>query len=315
MSETNETNGTNGTNQPQEENASQPVQKNKPEKVGDILHRERVVKRISLETVAKDLKLNIDYIKAIESNSFHLLPAQPYVRVYLRSIATYLMLDPDMILKQYFKDRGITETESSKGESERIKINTENDTDKPSATRYILIFGIIIAAVVVFVIGNRMGWIKTGTAEGPAAVADTTSEIDEEELEAFEAPDSTDSLAQELVDDSIMGLDSLNIKSENGTVVKDTLRFVIKSIRDSVWVQVFYDGKSWKNFVRENHPRVFYAADSINIHVGENAYLHYFLNGKRIRIKGKGVKLFKIDSEGADIWTMSKWKTVFKDRL
>lgn len=305
MSEANETN---------EPNNPQPMQDSKPEKVGDILHRERVVKRISLETVAKDLKLNIEYIKAIESNSYHLLPAQPYVRVYLRSIANYLMLDSDEILKKFFKDRGITDTESSNAESERIKIDVEGDANKPSISRYVLIIGVIIIGVVVFVIGNKMGWIKTGTSNENILVTDTLSEIGQEELEAFESFDSTDSLVDKTVDDSIMGLDSLNIMKDD-KIIKDTLKFVIKSIKDSVWVQVFYDGKSWKNFIRENHQRMFYAADSINVHVGENAYLQYFLNGKRVRIRGKGVKLFKIDSDGADNWKMSKWKSVFKDRL
>ena len=308
-------NETNGASEPKETGNPQPIQHDKPEKVGDILHRERVVKRISLETVAKDLKLNIEYIKAIESNSFHLLPAQPYVRVYLRSIAAYLMLDPDTVLKQYFKDRGITETESSSQDHERIKPNTEQDADKPPVSRYVLIIGIIIAGILVFVIGNKMGWIKTNPTDDMIPVADSTAEIDEEELEAFESSDSTDTLAGEGLDDSIIGLDSLNTQGEDGSAEKDTLKFVIEATRDSVWVQVFYDGTSWKNFIRENHSRVFYAADSINVHVGENAYLKYYLNGKRTRIRGKGVKFFKIDSEGTEIWKMAQWQSVFNDRL
>ncbi len=305
MSETNETNETNDP---------QPTQGNKPEKVGDILHRERVVKRISLETVAKDLKLNIEYIKAIESNSFHLLPAQPYVRVYLRSIANYLMLDSDEILKKFFQDRGISETDNDKAVSKLIKINVENDASKSPLSRYLLIIGIIILGILIFVVGSKMGWIKTNSSENAITVIDTTSEIDEDVLEAFGSPDSLDSLTNGPFEDSIMGLDSLSTEDKSDAV-KDTLKFVVQSIRDSVWVQIFYDGKSWKNFVRNKRPRVFYATDSINVHVGENSYLKYFLNNKKLRVKGKGVKFFRLDSNGTEIWKKPKWKSVFKDRL
>ena len=112
-------------------------------------------------------------------------------------------------------------------------------------------------------------------------------------------------------------MNSLWYGTEDGeaVVVKDTLKFVIQSIKDSVWVQIFYDGKSWKNFIRKNHPRVFYAADSINVHVGENTHLKYFSNGKKLKVKGKGVKFFRIDSDGMTMWKKAKWKSVFSKRL
>jgi cytoskeletal protein RodZ len=309
-----EKNDTNEINESNETSSPEQKQDSKTEKVGDILHRNRVVKRISLETVAKDLKLNIEYIKAIESNNFHLLPAQPYVRVYLRSIANYLMLDPEEILKKFFKDRGIKDTEESNKESERIKINVQNDVNKSSLSRYLLIIGIIILGVLIFAVGNKMGWIKTSSSEETTTSSDISSEIDEEELEAFESSDSLDTLTEKSTEDSIMGLDSLNTETKNDTP-KDTLKFVVQAIKDSAWVQIFYDGKSWKNFVRVNHPRVFYATDSLNVHVGKNSCLKYFLNGKKIRVKGTDVKCFRVDSKEIEMWKMSKWRSVFKGRL
>ena len=36
------------------------------DKVGDMLRKERLTRRITVETIAKDLKLNVNYIKALE---------------------------------------------------------------------------------------------------------------------------------------------------------------------------------------------------------------------------------------------------------
>ena len=75
------------------------------DRVGDILRKERITRRITVETIAKDLKLNVKYIKALEASEYEALPADPYVRVYLRSLAKYLTLDPEDILKKRIDSR------------------------------------------------------------------------------------------------------------------------------------------------------------------------------------------------------------------
>jgi hypothetical protein len=85
---------------------------------------------------------------------------------------------------------------------------------------------------------------------------------------------------------------------------------------DSVWIQVFSDGKSWKNVVYKSQSRDFSAQDSFNIHVGNNSLVKYSLNGKNLKINGVGVVAFKCDNTlKPSVWTLSRWNTVFKDRL
>ena len=73
------------------------------EKVGDILRKERITRRIALETIAKDLKLNVKYIGA-GVDEHHDLPPDPYIRVYLRTLAKYLMLDPEDYSQEILQD-------------------------------------------------------------------------------------------------------------------------------------------------------------------------------------------------------------------
>lgn len=293
----------------------QPQQDQPKDKVGDILHKERVTRRITIETIAKDLKLNIKYIKAIESNSLKDLPADPYVRVYLRSIATYLMLDPEEILRKFFEDRGLPVSEGKTGRPEKIKMAIEKDNEKPSKSWIIIIIAIVILAVLSYV-SKKMGWLTSISVKETSApaVIDTTEESSEVE--------SSDKLndTEEITEDTILQNDTLDSKEDleentNRGLSKDTLKLTMRTTIDSVWVQVFCDGVSWKNFVKTGNPRVFFAKDSINLHVGRNSFLRYTLNGKRLKLNGRGVKIFKIDHNGAKIWKRSKWNSVFKERL
>lgn len=304
--------GNNNDVQPQEEQPQEQPKERPKEKVGDILHKERVMRRITLETIAKDLKLNIKYIKAVESNNFKDLPADPYIRVYLRSIATYLMLDPDEILKRFFKERGVPIEEIEGTRSGKITIDIEKESRKHSYSWIFILIVIVVLAALSYV-SKRMGWlsnIPVTTAPAPTVI-DTTEESGESEsLDSWKAVINDSAKQNDTADTN-----DISETNSPGETSKDSLKLYISATIDSVWVQVFYDGKSWKNFVKTGQPRRFFAKDSINLHVGINSFMRYTLNGRRLSVSGNGVKVFKIDHNGVENWTLSKWNSVFKDRL
>jgi len=309
-----ETTGYNDQQAHQEQPGENQKQEPKKEKVGDILHKERVTKRITLETIAKDLKLNVKYIKAIESNSFNDLPADPYVRVYLRSIATYLMLDPDEILHKFFEERGDPPAGIEKEKSEKIKISVEKESEKSSKSWIIIVIIIIILAIVSYL--QQRGVFTNLLKKQSAPVTDTTAQGNTDEVDSLITPAemSDDSSGSdddtESMDDAEPDDNTINTENEG-----DSLKLVINATFDSVWVQIFYDGISWKNFIRSGGPRVFRAKDSINLHVGNNNRLKYALNGNKLSLPGNGVKIFKIDHNGIEVWKRKQWKNVFKNRL
>ena len=71
------------------------------ETLGQQLKKEREGKKINLEKIADDLKINIKYLSALESGRLKDLPAGVYAKNYLKVYAAYLNLDIDEILKQY----------------------------------------------------------------------------------------------------------------------------------------------------------------------------------------------------------------------
>lgn len=73
-------------------------------KVGQVLADYRLKLDIPLEKVSQVTRIRIDFLKAIENNRFEELPAEPFVRGFLHSYASYLGLDPATILALLRRD-------------------------------------------------------------------------------------------------------------------------------------------------------------------------------------------------------------------
>ena len=60
----------------------------------------RKLKKLSVNDIAKKIKLQKEYINAIESGNFDIL-SPVYIRLFLKSYCEYLEMDTDKILRQY----------------------------------------------------------------------------------------------------------------------------------------------------------------------------------------------------------------------
>ncbi len=308
-----------------EENApnGQAIPEPQNERVGDILRKERVTRRIALETIAKDLKLNVRYVRSLEANDYNDLPADPYVRVYLRSLAKYLLLDPEAILKKFYEERGIHDEKFRKGSDTRIAITMVDKEKKKDIKPWMIILGVIVAlALVSFLANKRMSGSPDMSKSKPVAAGHAeTTQVAGRKVAATDA--SEDSLIGKMIrhDSATAPTDTAR---HAAVAAKDTvtpfssgsLSIEIRAKKDSVWVQLFADGVSWKNWIKPNQVRRSFARDSFNIHVGNNSLLEYTFNGKPLKIDAPDVAIFKLDrfTKNPEIWTLAKWNAVFKNR-
>ncbi|MBD3343480.1 MAG: hypothetical protein GF401_00285 [Chitinivibrionales bacterium] len=299
----------------------------KQDSVGDILRKERITKRITIETIARDLKLNVKYIKAMESNDYDALPADPYVRVYLKSLSKYLMLDSDKILQQYYNERGIPPESYTRDTATKLDL-TKEDPPK-SGSRWIAVIVVVAVIAVIVFVANRMGWVPT-PGPGSSAVtapADSTEAVFEEDTTG-DAPAVADTAGESIEEDengetdesdeTALTVDSADTaeSEESEAENRTTKSFLVKIKRDSSWIHVFADGESWKNTLYKNQVRKFTFQDSLNITVGNNEVVQYYLNGKRLKKPSdNSVVAFKIGpSSNVENWSLSKWNKVFKGR-
>ena len=69
--------------------------------VGASIKERREEKKISLNTVAKNLHISIDFLESIESDNFSAIPGSAYTIGYIRSYCNFLDLDADAIVMLY----------------------------------------------------------------------------------------------------------------------------------------------------------------------------------------------------------------------
>jgi curved DNA-binding protein CbpA len=73
---------------------------------GELLRQIRLARGLSLEKVAETTKINMFYLRGIEGESVKDLPAEVYVRGYLRMLAGLFRLDPRRVIDSFMKRIG-----------------------------------------------------------------------------------------------------------------------------------------------------------------------------------------------------------------
>src|SRR4051794_30403959 len=69
--------------------------------VGRLLRDQREARALSIEDVAKRLRIRRPYLEAIEQGRFDQLPGAAYIPAFLRAYATHLELDAEKVLTAY----------------------------------------------------------------------------------------------------------------------------------------------------------------------------------------------------------------------
>ncbi len=66
--------------------------------IGETLRSTREHRGLTMEQVARDTRISLRFLEALEAENFEELPAPVYVRGFLRSYANYLKIDPQPLL-------------------------------------------------------------------------------------------------------------------------------------------------------------------------------------------------------------------------
>lgn len=69
--------------------------------IGTSLREARLRQGIELPRVEADTKIRSKYLRALEEERFDVLPAETYVKGFLRTYAEYLGLDPHLLVEEY----------------------------------------------------------------------------------------------------------------------------------------------------------------------------------------------------------------------
>lgn len=75
--------------------------------LGEKLKKIRSEYRISLNEVSKHTKIQMKYLEYLENSEYEKLPAEVYVRGFVRSYANFLGTDEEILVKMYERERNI----------------------------------------------------------------------------------------------------------------------------------------------------------------------------------------------------------------
>lgn len=120
--------------------------------VGKYLRDQREIANLTREELVKKTNIRLDYIKALENDCFDKVPADIYVRGYLKSYLLAIDVSPDEALRLY---------EEYKSQNEPVPDNYEADFNLPQNRRYpylnyVFSFFIIAVSVVLFIYSTDM---------------------------------------------------------------------------------------------------------------------------------------------------------------
>lgn len=100
------------------------------DELGSILRDAREMKGLTLAEVQDRIRINAQYLDALEEGAYHQLPTQVHVRGFLRNYARFLDLDPEPLLEKcdadYLARAAVSENGSSDG-SQKATLTPRSD--------------------------------------------------------------------------------------------------------------------------------------------------------------------------------------------
>jgi transcriptional regulator with XRE-family HTH domain len=109
--------------------------------LGEKLKNIRGNKRASLADISKNTRIQIEYLEYLEQGAYDKLPADVYVRGFLRSFAEYLNVDEKDLIKSFKKEKSIQQNIEGDADKDKApaKINLSNFSINPKITSIVLI--------------------------------------------------------------------------------------------------------------------------------------------------------------------------------
>ena len=204
---------------------------------GQELSKRRKKRDLSINDVAREIKIESSVIKKIESDEFHSIGAPVFVKGYLRQYSNLVGADDDLIIKKY------------------NKLNPEHDTlpiVNDSATqisKFIVtpkslilgLFGLILLLILTFLVLNIIDKEENSIV--------STNEIPVIETEETEIQSEDDQIFFE--ENSIVSTNEIPvIETEDLTE--------LNSLEPLLNITIFYNGLCWTEIFDSNGERLFF---------------------------------------------------------
>ncbi len=128
--------------------------------LGEKLKKLRSERRVSLNDISKFTKVQVKYLESLEEGRYDELPADVYIKGFLKSYADFFGLNDKVLIRLFEKERGIKKNMANNGEKKEekkkikpISVSFISLTPKKAALGFVL----ILAIAVIFFIYSELG--------------------------------------------------------------------------------------------------------------------------------------------------------------
>ncbi len=145
--------------------------------IGKKIQEAREAQKISIETLYKRTKININTIKAIEAGEADNLP-EPYFRAFVRTIAKEVNLDPEELIKEYdFRQKRLRDEQeavSTKDNQSRHQLSHLREKQRKLVLAAVLILFFVVLVGLYVRYGKQL-FFEPKISEIPEAVSQSDS--------------------------------------------------------------------------------------------------------------------------------------------
>jgi len=125
------------------------------ETIGEYLKRERELRQITLEEMVQGTKIALQRLKELESDRLEDMPAEIFVRGFIKSYAEFIGLNPDEVILRYEEElKALQEKEAAETGSAYNYVDMQPRTN---------VLGIIVTVVVIFAVAAAGYWFFLGS--------------------------------------------------------------------------------------------------------------------------------------------------------
>ena len=220
------------------------VEKNKDEiNCGDRLANKRKEKELSVNQVAREIKIEPHVIEMIENNDFESIGAPVFVKGYLRQYSELVGLDPDLIIEKYSAINSIEDSPPI--------VNDSVD----QISKYVLTPKIILIAIVVILISFGVLATVFGIFGNNEAVV-IKMETETESLESLSPPvTAPQTESSETQIDETFEMET-EIESQESLLTSTSNEFFTKE--NLMNLTIIYSGLCWTEIFDANGERLFF---------------------------------------------------------
>jgi hypothetical protein len=226
--------------------------------IGNSLREARYRQQLELNEVEQATKIRARYLQALEEESFEVLPAQTYVKGFLRTYADYLGLDGQLYVDEYNSRYGVGEDEPREPVIARRSVAQQRHHRLERRGVLLALAGIGVLFAIVIAAWKSSGGGKQAI---PPNLPTTT---------AKQKPATP---------------------PRKQTVRPQQIKFFVVATNDSSWLEIrnySVSGRPLFTGTLDLHKSLFFRAKRLWIDIGRPAGLKASVNGKAITFPGGG---------------------------